>query len=123
MNNLLMSANWQSISSSPSIDEVWTSWKSVFFGIVYDNFPSKLLSLPSPQLPWMSDSVRTLIKQKHAAFRQLKLFQLTNITKIFVPSAIKSLTFSAKRNVSTFSPFTVPVSCQRLLLLRDSGSL
>ena len=68
-----MSANWQSISSSPSIDEAWASWKTVFFGIVHDHIPSKLVSSPRPQLPWMSDSLRTLIKQKHAAFRQLKL--------------------------------------------------
>ena len=110
-----MSANWQSISSSPSIDEAWASWKTVFFGIVHDYIPSKLVSSPRRQLPWMSDSPRTLIKQKHAAFRQLKLSPTDQHN--FVPSEIKSLTFSAKRNVSTFNPFIVPVSCQRLLLL------
>ena len=71
INKRLLAAEWPT-SAATIIDEAWSDWKKVFFDIINKLIPSKVVAAPRPHTPWMTDTLRRLIKEKRAAFRKFK---------------------------------------------------
>ena len=71
INKRLLKADWPSFSTL-SVDQAWIAWKKEFLDIVSKHVPSKLVASPRPHVPWMTDTLRQMIKDKRAAFRKFK---------------------------------------------------
>ena len=68
LNNALVSADWSSVVTTPSIDDAWHAWKTTFLVIVNKIVPSKMVSKVKQKQPWITADLEKVIREKHLAF-------------------------------------------------------
>ena len=91
VNRCLLAADWSLVSSAATVDGAWAAWKATFLDIVQKKVPSKVIAAPTPNLPWITKDIRTMIKNKRAAFRDFKR----------APTALTRQAYNAIRNKVT----------------------
>ena len=68
----LSTIDWSEISKAHSIDRAWNAWKSLFFSVVDQHIPTKMVGEPKNKPPWLDKPLKMLIRQKHLAWKEYK---------------------------------------------------
>ena len=72
VNRQLLRLNWSPVLVAPTIDEALDSWKRLFFSVIHEKVPSKVIAHIRPKSPWVTRDITALIKEKHKIWRQFK---------------------------------------------------
>ena len=72
VNRQLLRLNWSPVLVAPTIDEAWDSWKRLFFSVIHEKVPSKVIAHIRPKSSWVTRDITALIKEEHKYWRQFK---------------------------------------------------
>ena len=72
VNTALKNADWDQALNTEDIDAAFSTWTSIYLGMIKKLIPSKVVKQVKPKNPYVTPEIESEIKAKRAALRRMK---------------------------------------------------